>query len=108
MNTVQKQLSIVQRAIDKTQKLPTKEHVAQDCNVSIVKANAIIRRYMIYQYIKQYIAENQYPPSRREISKMLHIPLTSTQHHINQLVLANVIIISQSRSRTIRLLEKSA
>jgi len=108
MNTVQKQLRIVQRAVDRNQKLPTTEHVAQDCNVNVVKAKAIIRRYMIYQYIKRYSTENQFPPSRREISKTLHIPLTSVQHHINQLTLAGEISVSPGRSRTIRLLEKSA
>ncbi len=108
MNTVKKQLSIVQHAVDKYQKLPTQEHVARDCGVSLFKAKAILRRYMIYQYIKQYIAENQYPPSRREISTMLHIPLSIIQHHINQLILADMITTSPGRSRTIRLPEKSA
>lgn len=108
MNTVEKQLSIVQRAVDKEQKLPTREHVARDCGVSLYKAKAIIRRYMIYQYIKQYIAENHFPPSRREIANMLHISLTNTQHHVNQLILADMLTVLPGRSRTIRLPEKSA
>lgn len=108
MNTIRKHLSIVQCAVDKDQKLPTQEHVAHDCGVSLFKASAIIRRYMIYRYIKQYIAENHFPPSRREISKMLHIPLSNTQHHINQLILADMLTVLPGRSRTICLPEKSA
>jgi hypothetical protein len=108
LNTIQKQLSIVQSNVDTHQTLPTSEKIARDCHVSRFKAKAIIRRYMIVQYIKKYTEENGLPPTRRKISKMLCIPLSVTQYHVDQLARANVIHVLPGHARAIYLSEKSA
>ena len=108
MNTIQKHLSIVQQAVDKHQKLPSPQQVARECGVSLFKAKAIIRRYMIYQYIKRYIEVHDFSPTRQEIANMLGLSLSATQYHVEQLANARLINVPPSRFRAISMPEKSA
>jgi repressor LexA len=43
------------------------------------------RQIAIYKYIKGFIRENGFPPSRREIAEGTEIPLTCVQYHLNAL-----------------------
>jgi hypothetical protein len=108
LNTIQKHLQIVQSHVDTHQNLPSIDDIAQMCEVSRFKAKAIIRRYMIVQYIKKYTEENGLPPTRRKISKLLCIPLSVTQYHVDRLVRANLIHVFSGHARAIYLSEKSA
>lgn len=59
-----------------------------------------------YQYIKQYILTNGYPPSMREICKAVGVASTSTvSYYLTQMEADGKIIRNKSKNRSIELTE---
>lgn len=59
----------------------------------------------VYDYIKEFIQENQYPPTCREICEGTGIKSTNTVHyHIHRLVDMGVIALEEHKVRTIKVL----
>lgn len=65
--------------------------IAKVCQVTLYTARGIQRRYLLYRYISLYIETHGHPPSRREMSDMLHIPLSVIQYHLDKLVYADLL-----------------
>lgn len=62
----------------------------------------------VYNYIKEFIALNSYPPTVREIGAALGLKSTSTVHmHISKLAEKGLIICNPSKQRSITLPESS-
>ena len=60
----------------------------------------------VYNYIKEFIAINSYPPTVREIGAALVLRSTSTVHmHISNLAEKGLIICNPSKQRSITLPE---
>lgn len=63
----------------------------------------------VYNYIKEFIAANSYPPTVREIGAALGLKSTSTVHmHISNLADKGLIICNPSKQRSITLPEAAA
>ena len=62
-------------------------------------------RKKIYDFIKSYIQENQYPPSTREISEGVGLSSTNTIYNqLHNLKEMGVITFLEKQPRTIRIL----
>lgn len=65
------------------------------------------KQQVIYDYIKNYIIENSYPPSIREIAKGVDLSSTATVHvHLKNLKQKGYIKINESKNRAIELVEE--
>lgn len=61
----------------------------------------------IYQYISEFIRENSYAPSIREICKACHIASTSTAHtNINKLIDMGYMEKTDGSNRTLRIVDE--
>jgi repressor LexA len=63
-------------------------------------------RQRIYEYIKAYIAENEYPPSIREISGNLDIVISCVAFHLKNLEKYGYIRRYPNTARSIVVLDK--
>ncbi|MEK5038747.1 LexA family protein [Sporosarcina sp. FSL K6-3457] len=62
------------------------------------------RQQKIYDYIKSYIADNQYPPTIREITTGVGLKSPSTVHgHLDRMREKGYIDFIDSRPRTLRI-----
>ncbi len=62
----------------------------------------------VYNYIKEFIALNSYPPTVREIGAALGLKSTSTVHmHISKLAEKGLIVCNPSKQRSITIPESS-
>lgn len=62
----------------------------------------------VYNYIKEFISVNSYPPTVREIGAALGLKSTSTVHmHLSNLAEKGLIICNPSKQRTITLPENA-
>lgn len=60
----------------------------------------------LYVFIKQFIAENQYPPSIREMAEALGVNSTRTiSRYLNRLKERGQVEWTPNRYRTVRLIE---
>lgn len=108
MNNIKQHIKIVQTYVRQHNVSPSIKQICEICNVTDSRAQAIMRRYLIYRYINKYNESHGYPPTRREISEILHISLSVTQYHVQQLVQAGLITDSAGRSRATMHLKKGA
>lgn len=66
------------------------------------------KRDEIMRFITAFIAENQYPPSVREIGEAVGLSSTSTVHfHLRQLQDEGRLSVRPNSPRTLRVLEAS-
>lgn len=64
-------------------------------------------RKKIYEFIKKYIQENQYPPSTREICEGVGLSSTNTVNtQLHKLREMGVISFLEAQPRTIRILSE--
>lgn len=106
LNKVRQEFLIVQCLVEQQGRLPSYQDIATACGVSHNRVQSIVRRYMIYQYIDKYKQTKGYPPSRRDVSDALRIPLSVVQYHLDKLSQAQLIEIDPDQSRAIHLLEE--
>lgn len=61
-------------------------------------------RKSIFEFIKNYVKENQYPPTFREIGVAVGIKSTNTIYcHMHKLQEMGVVVLDESRARTIKI-----
>lgn len=108
MNKIKLQMKLMQDYVAENERTPSIEEVSELCDVKESRAQAIVRRYLIYRYIDKYTESHGFPPTRREISEMLHIPLSVTQYHIGLLSRSGLLTVVLGHARAITRLEKGA
>ncbi len=65
------------------------------------------KQKVIYEYIKQFIIKNSYPPSIREIAQGVDLSSTATVHvHLKNLQDKGYIKVNASKNRAIELVEE--
>lgn len=66
------------------------------------------RQQEIFEYIKQYIEQNNFPPSIREIGAAVGLSSPATVHtHLKKLECAGLITTTENKFRTIKILGKT-